>query len=196
MVFLYLIILLSSTRQFYTSNLQNITLRHESRIREQTLHQFKSTLDQTLDCVFMFSADTLRFFYFNQGAMDQVGYTQAELLQMHPFDIKPYYSKEQFRHFLTPLLNDQLSSITFETVHQHKDGRHIPVEIFLQYIHPQNEVARFVAIVRDITERKRLDKIKGEFISTVSHELRTPLTSLRGSLGLILGGAVGEVEEK
>ena len=43
-----------------------------------------------------------------------------------------------------------------------------------------------VAIVRDITERKEVDRLKDEFISTVSHELRTPLTSLRGFTELLL----------
>jgi len=47
-----------------------------------------------------------------------------------------------------------------------------------------------------LTERKKIDKIKSEFISTVSHELRTPLTSIRGSLGLIIGGAMGEIPAK
>ena len=45
----------------------------------------------------------------------------------------------------------------------------------------------------DITERIRIDQMKSEFISTVSHELRTPLTSIVGSLGLIAGGALGEI---
>jgi len=49
--------------------------------------------------------------------------------------------------------------------------------------------------MRDITERKRLELIKNEFISTVSHELRTPLTSISGALGLILGGATGTLPE-
>jgi len=48
----------------------------------------------------------------------------------------------------------------------------------------------------DITERKKLDRMKGEFISTVSHELRTPLTSIRGSLGLIVSGALGALPGK
>lgn len=50
-----------------------------------------------------------------------------------------------------------------------------------------------LSILVDITRRKKLDRLKNEFVSTVSHELRTPLTSIRGSLGLIVGGAVGEV---
>lgn len=51
-------------------------------------------------------------------------------------------------------------------------------------------------LCRDITERKQMEEMKNEFISTVSHELRTPLTSIRGSLGLILGGIAGPVAEK
>jgi signal transduction histidine kinase len=45
------------------------------------------------------------------------------------------------------------------------------------------------------TERKRLERLKDEFISTVSHELRTPLTSIAGSLGLLMGKAAGNLPE-
>jgi len=51
----------------------------------------------------------------------------------------------------------------------------------------------FVGIIRDISERKKSDQIKSEFISLVSHELRTPLTSIHGSLGLVCGKAVGSI---
>jgi len=52
---------------------------------------------------------------------------------------------------------------------------------------------RTVGTITDISERKRVERMKTEFVSTVSHELRTPLTSIHGSLGLVLGGAVGDV---
>lgn len=196
MVALYTFILLGSIHRTYTNILQNISLRLDASHHDQELSQFKSTLDRTLDCVFMFDTEKLEFFYANQGALGQVGYSYDELYKMHPYDIKPAYNREQFISFIKPLMASENPAITFETIHQHKDGHTIPVEIFLQYINPKNEQARFVAIVRDITERKRLDKIKDEFVSTVSHELRTPLTSLRGSLGLITGGAVGDVPDK
>lgn len=45
----------------------------------------------------------------------------------------------------------------------------------------------------DIEKLTELERLKRDFVSTVSHELRTPLTSVRGALGLILGGKVGEI---
>jgi PAS domain S-box-containing protein len=55
------------------------------------------------------------------------------------------------------------------------------------------KVIGFFSLGTDITELKRIDRMKTEFVSTVSHELRTPLTSIRGSLGLIAGGVAGEL---
>jgi signal transduction histidine kinase len=50
-----------------------------------------------------------------------------------------------------------------------------------------------VGIMHDITQRREIERLKSEFVSVVSHELRTPLTSIRGSLGLLAGGAAGEL---
>lgn len=53
------------------------------------------------------------------------------------------------------------------------------------------EITGYVAIARDISERKAIERMKDDFLSTVSHELRTPLTSILGSLGLVMGGVAG-----
>lgn len=53
----------------------------------------------------------------------------------------------------------------------------------------------FVAVLRDLRERRRIERLKREFVSTVSHELRTPLTAIRGALGLLAGGVVGALPE-
>ncbi|WP_450091462.1 response regulator [Pseudomonas benzenivorans] len=50
-----------------------------------------------------------------------------------------------------------------------------------------------VAVMHDITEHRRIERLQREFVSAVSHELRTPLTSIAGSLGLIQGGALGQL---
>lgn len=47
-----------------------------------------------------------------------------------------------------------------------------------------------------ITERKQMETMKDEFISTVNHELRTPLTSIQGSLGLLKAKAANDLDEK
>jgi len=59
----------------------------------------------------------------------------------------------------------------------------------------QIETRGLLRALRYATERKRLDRLKDEFVSTVSHELRTPLTSITGSLGLLIGKAVGVLSE-
>ena len=147
-----------------TSKLErsNQRLREEMNEREriqEDLQRFKMTLDKTLDCVFMSDDVEFRFFYVNQGAIDQVGYSREELLQMHPYDIKPDFNASQFRDLIQPLLEKRKASLTLETIHQHQSGKQVPVEIFLQYVAPDNEPARFVAFVRDITERKRMESV-------------------------------------
>src|ERR1700689_3341716 len=59
----------------------------------------------------------------------------------------------------------------------------------------QIETRGILRALRYATARKRLERLKDEFISTVSHELRTPLTSISGSLGLLIGDAAGHLPE-
>ena len=65
-----------------------------------------------------------------------------------------------------------------------RSGEKIPVELAISALRLDGET-KFSGVVRDISDRKEMDRLKAEFVSTVSHELRTPLTSIRGSLGLI-----------
>ena len=76
-----------------------------------------------------------------------------------------------------------------------KDGGVFPLELAVSETSIDSKKI-YTGVLRDITERKQVEKLKNNFISTVSHELRTPLTSIRGSLGLITGGALGEVSSK
>ena len=59
----------------------------------------------------------------------------------------------------------------------------------------QIDVRGILRALRHATERKRLERLKDEFVSTVSHELRTPLTSITGSLGLLMGNAAGNLSD-
>lgn len=78
-----------------------------------------------------------------------------------------------------------------------KDGSRVPVMLSVTgVVGVEQTLTGFLGIAYDISERKKIEMMKNEFISTVSHELRTPLTSIRGSLGLILGGAIAEVPQR
>ena len=75
---------------------------------------------------------------------------------------------------------------------QHKHGHVVPVLVRGYIQRDQQRMAqRISGTLMDLTERKRVEQMKNEFVSTVSHELRTPLTSISGALGLIVGGALG-----
>ena len=76
-----------------------------------------------------------------------------------------------------------------------RDGSVFPVEVSVSEMRVGDEHG-FVGVMRDITLRKAAERAKNEFISTVSHELRTPLTSIVGSLGLLVGGAVGPLPDR
>lgn len=133
----------------------------ERKLIQEELGRFKLTLDQTMDCVFMFEPATLNYIYVNRGAIEQVGYSIKELLTMTPLDIKPEFDEQSFRAICIPLIHGPQHSSIFETIHRHKDGHDIPVEIFLQYIDPDDTPPRFVAIVRDTTERQHAEEEKG-----------------------------------
>jgi PAS domain S-box-containing protein len=85
--------------------------------------------------------------------------------------------------------------ITREMTAVRNDGSTFPVELAVSEM-PLPDGLRYVASIRDIAERRRSDRMKEEFVSTVSHELRTPLTSIAGSLGLVIGGAAGELPDR
>ena len=76
------------------------------------------------------------------------------------------------------------------------DGTSFPAEYVVTPFRGRGSLSGFVLSFRDISQRYALDRLKDEFISTVSHELRTPLTSIRGALGLLTSGMLGEVNEK
>ncbi|MDH5182127.1 MAG: PAS domain S-box protein, partial [Gammaproteobacteria bacterium] len=165
------------------------------RVQEE-LMRFKTTLDMTNDCVLMFYPDSLELFYVNQGTIQQSGYEYAELMGLTPGRLFPILTTAEIRKLLTPLESQDKGSVIVETTMQPKTGEQMEVELHLQYIHPSGEAARYVGIMRDITERKKVERLKNEFISTVSHELRTPLTSIRGALSLIQSGTVGKLTQK
>lgn len=81
---------------------------------------------------------------------------------------------------------------------QHRDGHWVWVESRGRVVErdARGYAVRMIGTNTDISERKRVEQLKSEFLATVSHELRTPLTSISGALGLVRSGALGALPEK
>lgn len=173
----------------------------DKRRAEETLARFKATLDATLDCVLMFSPDTLTLTYANAGAAKQLSSSVDELVGLSVLEVEGAFDESGFRKLLAPLLSGTLPSQTYSTTHRRRDGSEVPVEVVLQYVAGDDSPGRFVSVARDITERQRAEtalrlasEAKDAFLAAASHELRTPLAAAKGHAHLALLKLGGETE--
>ncbi|MDH5631359.1 MAG: cell wall metabolism sensor histidine kinase WalK [Gammaproteobacteria bacterium] len=179
------------------SIIENIRYRLEAelsaRVLERSQQRLKMHIQRTPLAVIEWDPD-LNVTAWNKAAQDMFGYTESEVLGRNGIDLLvPKHAAGQVVDVKDDLSHNQggLYSVNENIT---KDGRIILVEWFNTTLIDENsKVIGMASLAHDVTDRVRVEKFKNEFISTVSHELRTPLTSMRGSLGLALGGVVGEL---
>ncbi|MEN9208957.1 MAG: PAS domain S-box protein [Thermostichus sp. DG_1_6_bins_120] len=123
------------------------------------------------------------------------GYDSPEELIREITDIEHcLYVDPRRRQTFVQELETRGSISHFESQVYRKDGSIIWISESARAVRdPQGQTLYYEGFVEDITERKKVERLKNEFVSTVSHELRTPLTSIRGALGLISGGVGGQL---
>lgn len=169
----------------------------ESRLEELN-RQKESILNSVADGIFGTDSSG-RIVFVNPAA--------ASMLNAHPFDLigRTVHSvvheeskdrercSDQCRMRRALLMRDGDSG---QDVFYRKNGISFPVEFSVTQMVEHSIAVGSVLSFRDISQRYALDRMKDEFVSTVSHELRTPLTSIRGALGLLSAGLLGEVGEK
>jgi PAS domain S-box-containing protein len=136
-----------------------------------------------------------RFLECNPELCRLVGYNQAELIALNYWDLTPAeYQAQELEQIESLRLSGRYGP--YEKQYRHSDGRLIPVLLNGVLIDSPDGEQKIWSFIQDITERKRIEQMKNEFVSVVSHELRTPLTSISGSLGLMNSGRLGDLPAK
>jgi PAS domain S-box-containing protein len=158
-------------------------------------HHRQAILDATVEGIFGLDERGLATFI-NTSAARILGYSQEELIGrslhglIHPEeDDLSLDDCAVCSSTLQPSLRSGSNGVFVSS-----DGRRIPVDYTTTAMPSDGTDARGVVVTfRDITERREVERMKDEFVSTVSHELRTPMTSIRGALGLLSSGLMGAV---
>lgn len=134
--------------------------------------------------------------FVNPGFTAITGYSEQEVLGENCRFLQGPGTDPDAIEQIRQAIRDE-NEIRLELLNYRKDGTPFWNLLLISPVFDENStLVAYVGVQQDVTERKRLDRMKDEFVSTVSHELRTPLTSIAGSLSLIVGGATGEVPEK
>ena len=128
----------------------------KSRQAEIMVQHLGRILDRSSNEVYVFNSDDLRFVQINQSAVDNLNYTNDELMSMTPMELATDFGDDLLSRFLEQLQSGKQNEISFETTHRRKDGTMYPVDVTLQ-ISREHSPPCFVAIAQDISERKRAE---------------------------------------
>jgi len=169
---------------FVSTILRDISVqkRREEELRESE-ERFRMLSDASTDGIAITRGG--RFLEVNRAWCRMFGYTESELEEIPAAAMVAPGERSRLYY----VISNNVPS-TRQVVCLRKDGSTFEAESAGTPIIYKGEPAR-VTVLRDISEWKRLDRMKNEFVSTVSHELRTPLTSIRGALGLLESGVGG-----
>lgn len=192
---------LTGERPFILIQGTDVTEQHEA---EQALHvatrQRELILESVDDGIYGIDLEG-RLTFINHAGAQALGYTPESLTgrDLHEVIHHSHSDGTPYSKSTSPILQAlrRCESIRMrDEVFWRKDGSSFPVEYSANPLLEDGHISGMVIAFQDVSERRRLERMKDEFISTVSHELRTPLTSLRASLGLISSGALDKRPER
>lgn len=116
--------------------------------------RFRALIDQAADSIFLHDADGL-LLDINETAIRSLGYSRDELIQLQVKDIDPDFTEDvNHRQLWQKLVPGKPATI--EGVHRRKDGTTYPVEVRIGRLDFSGKPT-FLALARDITERKRVE---------------------------------------
>ncbi|HUX49457.1 MAG TPA: EAL domain-containing protein [Spirochaetia bacterium] len=128
-----------------------------SRARSETsLRRFGQIFDQTPNEIYIFPVHPFVLVGANRQAEANLGYSNAELLQLTPFDVMESITSSEFDRLVSPLMDGSKKRVAFECEHRRKDGTTYSVQTSLQYLADENPPV-FVAISNDISGRRKAE---------------------------------------
>lgn len=156
--------------------------------------KYRELLESANDLIQSVAPDG-RFLFVNRAWQETMGYSGEELNYLKVWDVVRPSGDDDDRDILQSILTDDGQG-PIEAIFVTKDAREITVEGIVNCRYEDGLPVATRGIFRDITERKVVDRMIQDFISTVSHELRTPLTSIIASLGLLESGKLAAKPER
>ncbi len=167
----------------------------EAKKAEQICSQLAAIVDSSDDAIIGKTMEGV-ITSWNNGAEKIYGYSAEEMKGQPVVKLIPPGSPNEIPKILERIKEGK-SVVHHETVHIRRDGRKIDVSLTIFPIKDESgKVIGASTIAHDISEQKKLDRLKDEFISTVSHELRTPLSITKEGVSLVLDGIPGVINEK
>lgn len=152
--------------------------------------RFVGILDIAGDAIISIDANQ-RITLFNQGAEQIFGYSAQDVIGQSLDLLIPLRFMQAHRQHVNEFNRGAVQSRQMgerrEIWGRRKDGTEFPAEASISKLNLEDGIT-FTVILRDITDRKQVERMKKEFVSIVSHELRTPLASIHGSLGMLTSG--------
>jgi PAS domain S-box-containing protein len=120
---------------------------------EKNIERYEKLVSDSYNEIYTFDTVSYKFIYLNKSALNNLGYTMEEMIELTPIDIKPNLDITSFEKLILPLRNKKKTKIQFYTTHQRKDGTLYPTEVHLQ-LNSKGKNQYFSAFIIDITERK------------------------------------------
>jgi PAS domain S-box-containing protein len=151
--------------------------------------RFREVLENANDLIQSVAADG-RFQYVNRAWREALGYGEGEVARLTIADVLAADSLAAYREVVRRSMAGEEAG-RVEATFLTRSGGQIPVEGSLNCRVAGGRLVAIRGIFRDISERKAIDRMKQEFLSTISHDLKTPLTSIIAALGLLEGTAAG-----
>ena len=143
----------------------------QSRRAEQLSARLGRIVEDSVNEIYVFDGETLRFVQVNRGARENIGYSTKELSRLTPLDLNPEFTEDSFAELIRPLYEGLREQVVFETVHRRKDGSTYDVEVRLQLSRAETPPV-FVAAIQDVTERRRAARALQETLGHLQHAQR------------------------